>query len=204
MAMRGVYISIDGIDGAGSTTHTKILADWLKSKGLKVLATKEPTLGKIGLLIREYLSKPSLHPAIDALLFAADRVEHSMIISKALNEGVLVISDRSIISSLAYQKAQGLEEEWILEINKYALKPDIPIILDIDPAQSLSRKNTPREKFEELNFLKAVRENLLTMALKNNWKIVDTSRPIDEVASDIRSYVAFKLREHGVNLNEKL
>lgn len=198
--MRGLYISLDGIDGAGSTTHTKLLADWLKSKGLKVLETKEPTMGKIGSLIRTYLLEESAHPAIDALLFAADRVEHTLMISKFLKEGFIVISDRSLISSLAYQQAQGLGLRWLLEINKYSLKPDIPIILDINPLQSLSRKKIIREKFEKPDFLRIVRKYLLDMAMRNNWIVIDSSRPLETVASDIRNYVTIELRRHGVKL----
>ncbi len=198
--MKGLYISLDGVDGAGSTTHTKLLADWLTSRGLKVFATKEPTNGRIGSLIRCYLLDERAHPAVDALLFAADRVEHSVLIGKLLSEGVIVVSDRSIISSLAYQQAQGLEPNWLIEINKYSLKPDVPIILDVDPAVSLSRKQAIKEKFEKHDFLKAVRKHLLDMASKNGWFVVDSSRPIEEVASDIRNYVVKELRRREVNV----
>lgn len=198
--MRGLYISLDGVDGAGSTTHAKLLANWLKSRGLKVLETKEPTTGKIGSLIRAYLREESAHPAIDALLFAADRAEHSLIIEKFLRDGFIVVSDRSLISSLAYQQAQGLELKWLLEINRYSLKPDIPIILDIDPLESLSRKKSLQEKFEKPDFLRIVRKHLLDMAMRNGWIIIDSSRPIETVASDIRNYIAIELRRHGVQL----
>lgn len=198
--MKSLYISLDGVDGAGSTTHTKLLADWLTSKGLRAFATKEPTRGRIGSLIRDYLLDERIHPAVDALLFAADRVEHSILIRKLLNEGVIVVSDRSIISSLAYQQAQGLELSWLIEINKYSLKPDVPIILDVDPMVSLSRKRSLREKFERQGFLELVRKHLLDMAFKNGWFVVNSSRPIEEVASDIRDYVVRELRRRGVNI----
>ncbi|MEM0217583.1 MAG: dTMP kinase [Candidatus Nezhaarchaeales archaeon] len=198
--MKGLYISLDGIDGAGSTTHTRLLANWLVSKGLKVYTTKEPTTGRIGSVIRNYLHDEDVHPAIDALLFAADRVEHSMLIKKLLEEGFIVISDRSLISSLAYQCAQGLELRWLLEINKFSLKPDIPIILDVSPDISLSRKPSLREKFEKQKFLEVVRRNFLDIAFKNQWIIIDSSRPLEVVASDIRSYVTIELRRRGVNI----
>ncbi|MEM2535331.1 MAG: dTMP kinase, partial [Candidatus Nezhaarchaeales archaeon] len=196
--MKGLYISFDGIDGAGSTTHTRLLANWLVSKGLRVHTTKEPTAGRIGSVIRNYLHDEDVHPAIDALLFAADRVEHSMLIKKLLEEGVIVISDRSLISSLAYQYAQGLELRWLLEINKFSLKPDISIILDVSPDISLSRKPSLREKFEKQKFLEVVRRNFLDIAFKNQWIIIDSSRPLEVVASDIRSYVTIELRRRGV------
>ena len=198
--MRGLYISLDGVDGAGSTTHTKLLSEWLTSKGLRVFTTKEPTRGRIGLLIRDYLLDEAVHPAVDALLFAADRVEHSMLIKRLLDEGVVVVSDRSIISSLAYQQAQGLEFGWLIEINKYSLRPDVPIILDVDPTISLSRKRTLKEKFEKQGFLELVRKHLLDMASKNGWFVVDSSRSIEEVASDIRDYVLRELRRREVNI----
>jgi len=198
--VKGLYISLDGVDGAGSTTHTKLLAGWLASKGLRVFATKEPTSGRIGSLIRDYLLDEEVHPAVDALLFAADRVEHSVQIRKLLDEGVVVLSDRSVISSLAYQQAQGLELSWLIEINRYSLKPDVPVILDVDPTISLSRKRPLREKFERQRFLELARKHLLDMAFKNGWFVVDSSRPIEEVASDIRDYVARELRRRGVNI----
>jgi len=198
--VKGLYISLDGVDGAGSTTHTRLLAEWLASRGLRVFVTKEPTNGRIGMLIRDYLLDETVHPAVDALLFAADRVEHSMQIRKLLSEGIIVVSDRSIISSLAYQQAQGLELDWLIEINKYSLKPDVPIILDVDPKVSLSRKRALKEKFERHNFLEAVRKHLLDMASKNGWFVVNSSRPIERVASDIRDYVARELRRREVNI----
>lgn len=198
--MRGLYISFDGVDGAGSTTHTRLLAGWLISKGLKVHSTKEPTMGRIGSIIRSYLRDEEVHPAVDALLFAADRIEHSTLIKKFLEEGFIVISDRSLISSLAYQQAQGLELKWLLEINKFSLKPDIPIILDVSPTVSLSRKSSLREKFENPRFLEIVRKNFLDMASKNQWMIIDSSRSLEIVASDIRDYVSIELRKRGVNI----
>lgn len=198
--MRGLYISFDGIDGAGSTTHTRLLANWLASNGLKVYVTKEPTTGRIGSVIRNYLRDEDAHPAIDALLFAADRVEHSILIKKFLEEGFMVISDRSLISSLAYQHAQGLELKWLLEINKFSFKPDIPIILDVSPIVSLSRKPSLREKFENPQFLEIVRKNFLDMAFKNRWMIIDSSKSLESVVSDIRSYVTIELRRRGVNI----
>ena len=196
--MRGLYISLDGIDGAGSTTHTKLLAEWLTLRGLKVFATKEPTNGRIGSLIRDYLRDEATHPAVDALLFAADRVEHSVLIKRLVEEGFIVISDRSIISSLAYQQAQGLELEWLIEINRYAFKPDFPIILDLSPSLSLSRKRILQDKFEKQSFLECVRRLLLDLASKNGWLVVDSSRPLEVVASDIRKHVVEELKRRGV------
>ncbi|MEM4577136.1 MAG: dTMP kinase [Candidatus Nezhaarchaeales archaeon] len=198
--MKGVYISLDGIDGAGSTTQTKLLVDWLASKGLKVFATKEPTVGRIGTLIRAYLRDERVHPAVDALLFAADRVEHSMNLRTLIDEGFMVVSDRSLISSLAYQQAQGLDLKWLLEINRFSLKPDIPIILDVNPTVSLARKHSLKEKFENKNFLETVRKYFLDMASKNGWAVVDSSRPLEVVASDIRNYVTIELKKRGVNI----
>ncbi|RLF22185.1 MAG: dTMP kinase [Thermoprotei archaeon] len=201
--MSGVYVSFDGVDGAGSTTHTRLLAKWLRSKGLKVFETKEPTTGRIGSLIRAYLREGSPHPAVDALLFAADRVEHSMRIKSMLDEGFIVVSDRSIISSLAYQQAQGLDYSWILEVNKYSLKPHMPIILDIDPEISLARKKEVKEKFENSEFLRAVRDNMLKLARENGWAVVDTSKPLDSAVNEVRRLVAHQFKKFGVIIDER-
>ncbi|MDI9620122.1 MAG: dTMP kinase [Candidatus Nezhaarchaeota archaeon] len=202
--MAGIYISIDGVDGSGSTTQTRLLSEWLRSKGLNVFETKEPTNGKVGKVIRAYLSEgETAHPAIDALLFAADRVEHSLAIKKYVEGGFIVVSDRSLISSLAYQQAQGLELDWLLSVNRFAVKPDISIILDVDPAESIARKPHPRERFENVDFLRRVRKIFIDMSLRNKWILVDSSRPLEVVASDIRSRVLCELARRGVHLNEK-
>ena len=190
--MIGIFIVIGGIDGCGGTTHSKLLHNWLKRvyRGSNILLTKEPSGGKVGVLLREYLKDKNSDAKTDALLFAADRSEHvEKIIKPALDNGKIVISDRYLESSLAYQCSQGLNLDWLLNINKDIINPDLTIILDIEPKESLKRKERLEDKFENINFLKKVREFYIEHAEKRNYIIIKSDRNIDSVQEDIRNEV---------------
>lgn len=191
MTRTGAFIALDGIDGSGNTTHSKLLADWVaKSLGLKVLLTSEPTIQPIGQLMRRYLRKPNIPSATDALLFAADRVEHvERVIKPALAKGQVVVSDRYLESSIAYQSSQGLPVEWLLSINKHAIKPSLNIILEIDPEKSLLRKPRLTDKFEDATFLRKVHSMFLSRARSENYPLVSTSGPLEEAQEKIRNIV---------------
>ncbi|RWX73272.1 MAG: Thymidylate kinase [Candidatus Methanosuratincola subterraneus] len=184
---RGVFIALEGVDGAGSSTQTRLLVDLLVEKGFRAVATKEPNPGGfIEPAIRLSLAQPSGSPVVDALLFAADRADHvERLIRPALADRKIVVSDRYLESSIAYQCAQGLDERWILAINKHALKPDLTIIMDIDPEISLKRKGYPRERYENSDFLKRVREKFLERAERKGHEVVDASKPVEEVHAEI-------------------
>jgi len=198
---KGTFIVLEGIDGSGTTTHCKILAEKLREIGFNVHITQEPSNLKVGKLLREYLKIKEIPPPTDALLFAADRVEHyyNEILPK-LQEGFVVISDRYIESSIAYQCAQSgnkykymkedfnITEEWIENINKFVKYPDITILLDIDPEISLKRKykqSENPEKFENVDFLKVVRKIYLNRAKFKNYYILDVNNSIDIVSENI-------------------
>ena len=133
-----MYIVFEGIDGAGKSTQIRLLKDWLEANGFEVETLVEPTDSKIGRLIREILQRPDSQEEdvqkVLALLFAADRM---LIMDKLADESKVIISDRSFISSLAYQK----HVEWVEELNKYAKRPDLLILLDLDVKKSVARKN---------------------------------------------------------------
>lgn len=145
MAGRGVFIVFEGIDGAGKSIQFKTLAKKLKSENYPVVMTKEPTTQRpIGKLIRSilYNSVKATDEAV-ALLFAADRADHTKEkIIPALNEGAVVLSDRYVYSSYAYQ-SKGMDSEldlnWLKTINKFAKIPDIVVFLDIPPEVGLNR-----------------------------------------------------------------
>ncbi|MHA1377531.1 MAG: dTMP kinase [Candidatus Helarchaeota archaeon] len=187
-----MFIVIDGIDGSGTTTHSKLLTDWL-NKNYEAILTQEPSNNEIGKLIRKML-KISLPAAVDALLFAADRVLHTLEIQKALNDGKIVVSDRYIESSICYQGID-LNEEWIISLNKFTIKPDLTIILDIEPELGLKRKKDCSEKFEKVEFLKKVRYNFLKRARKIGYPVFDTSKNINEVQKEIRNCVNSLLKK---------
>ncbi len=144
MTKKGIFIVIEGLDGSGKTTQATLLAKRL-SQNHNVLLTAEPSRGKIGTFIREsclYEDK-RLPTEAEALLFAADRIEHMYSeVKPALDEGKLVICDRYIYSSLAYQGSAGLSLEWIKTINARALQPDFSIFIDVAPERVIERLQT--------------------------------------------------------------
>jgi dTMP kinase len=183
---KGKFIVLEGIDGSGTTTHSNKLAKWIRSKNFEVVVTMEPSEGSIGKIIRNYLLFGGGSPAVHALLFAADRVEHTeKVIKPLLNRGVIVVSDRYVESSIVYQTAEGLDIEWIETINKFAIEPDLTIFLDVEPKVALNRKKRVKEKFENVEFLKEVRRIYLERARIKSYPVLDTSRPLEIVYEDL-------------------
>ncbi|TRO50022.1 dTMP kinase, partial [Candidatus Bathyarchaeota archaeon] len=150
MTKKGVFICIEGLDGCGKTTQAKLLAKKLR-KSHNAVYTAEPSHGKIGTYIRKsYLyGEKRLSIVLEALLFAADRIEHlENEVIPALNEGCLVISDRYVFSSLAYQGAAGLSLDWIEKINEHALKPDLAVFIDVDLETVMDRLKSKKSVME--------------------------------------------------------
>jgi dTMP kinase len=140
----GCFIVFEGIEGSGKTTASRNLQKYLTTKGYKATWTREPTSSKIGSLIEDILrSETAVAEEAIPLLFAADRADHTKrIIIPAIKKGHIVISDRYVHSSLAYQKsgmAKAFTRDWLEKINKYAINPDLVIFLDVSPEAGLSR-----------------------------------------------------------------
>jgi len=166
--MKGCLITFEGTEGAGKTVASKLLQKWLESKGFKVLWTREPTDSRIGMLIEDILER-KVKVAEEALplLFAADRADHTQrVIAPAINAGYIVLCDRYIYSSLAYQRggmARTFPKEWLEEINRYFLKPDLVFFLDIEPEEGLKRIGKGQrihddKFFEDLETQKLIRD----------------------------------------------
>jgi dTMP kinase len=186
---KGLFIVIEGIDGSGKGTQSKLLYNWLGKKGYDAQLTQEPTEGKIGMIIRGGLKGGGFDPTTEALLFAADRRQHTTLIQTELKKGKVVVCDRYVQSSLAYQGAHGLDSGWLESINNFALKPDVVILLDLSPELALERVNSRGKKtdyFEKMEFLKRVREIYLNQP---EVLVVDASRSIDEVHETIKGVV---------------
>lgn len=181
-----MYIVFEGIDGAGKSTQIEMLKDWLEANGFRVETLVEPTDSEIGKLIREMLQRSDaetdkLQKTL-GLLFAADRM---LIMDKLEDESKIIISDRSFISSLAYQEPA----EWIEELNKYAKKPDLLLLLDLDPKTSVARTDG-KDTFENEEYLTKVRENYLELAKNYTCEIIDASNGVNKMSSDIKKAVA--------------
>ena len=181
-----MYIVFEGIDGVGKSTQIQKLAEWLENNGFRVETLVEPTDSEVGKLIRRILQHPDAQSdkfqKILALLFAADRM---MIMDKLEDESKIIISDRSFISSLAYQEPA----EWVETLNRYAKKPDLLILLDLDAKKSVAR-TSGEDTFENVNYLTGVRENYLKLAENYTHEIIDADKGINKVSSDIKKAVA--------------
>ncbi|WP_405275244.1 dTMP kinase [Methanobrevibacter sp.] len=181
-----MYIVFEGIDGAGKSTQIGMLKEWLEANGFRVETLVEPTDSEVGKLIREILQRPDatterLQKTL-ALLFAADRM---LIMDKLEDKSKIIISDRSFISSLAYQEPA----EWVEVLNRYAKKPDLLILMDLDVAKSVAR-TSGKDTFENEEFLTGVKENYLNLAKNYTHEIIDANNGVNKVSSDIKKAVA--------------
>lgn len=199
---KGKLIVLEGIDGSGTTTQAKLLYQALLEKNYPAELTSEPSEGAIGKLIREYLKGEQVfsdryfgsHSL--ALLFAADRLDHlARQLNPWLEQGRIVISDRYLLSSFAYQSLE-CDLEWIKTLNREAPPPDLTILLDLPVEIALQRvvqRKLWPELFEKVEIQKKVRENYLRLAreLYSDQRIVviDASKSIEEVAGQIRKEV---------------
>lgn len=184
MNRRGVFICIEGLDGSGKTTQSQLLTKRLSEKH-DVVYTAEPSQGKIGTFIRKcclYEGK-RLPTEAEALLFAADRIEHiHNEVAPELAQGKLVICDRYIYSSLAYQGSAGLSLAWIKTINARALQPDFTIFIDVSPERVLERLQREKSVMETLEIQQKVREVYLKFVDEGELIRIDGDKPKDEVA----------------------
>jgi dTMP kinase len=183
MSGKGLFICVEGLDGSGKTTQAKMLTKRLQSQ--KAVYTAEPSRGKTGTFIREccLYEEKRLPTVVEALLFAADRVEHvEKEIKPALAEGKLVVCDRYIYSSFAYQGSAGLNSGWIKRINSYALKPDYAVFIDVPPERVLDRLQRKKSVMETLEIQRKVRDVYLQFVKKGELILVNGDKTKAEVA----------------------
>ncbi len=191
-----MLIAFEGIDGAGKTTMSTRLHKELLNRGMNSFWTTEPTDGPVGKIVKEILTgEMEADKRTLALLFAADRIQHVVEMEPLLNKGSIIITDRYLLSSLAYQ-GLDLPMEWVREINKWARLPDLVIYLDLDPEVAL-RRIGDGQIFHSLNTLRAVRSNYLSLIERAEWSSrtvkVDASAPEEEVFRTILNIVMMKL-----------
>jgi dTMP kinase len=188
---KGVFIVIEGLDGSGKTTQAKTLTAKLCSTH-NAIYTAEPSNGEIGIFIRNRVLYGEKRPpiAIEALLFAADRVEHVQNeILPALAEGRIVVSDRYIYSSLAYQGSAGLNLDWIKTINEHALKPDLALFIDVDPEAVQARLKSRKSIMENLETQRKVREIYQKFIEKGELISIDGDKSKKAVAEELYAIV---------------
>jgi len=179
--MEGCFIVFEGIDGSGKSTQVTLLEEKLQKNNYEVEVTKEPTeTGPIGKLIQDILLKnEKITNEALALLFAADRADHTRrIILPALNKGNIIISDRYVYSSLAYQ-SKGITQinlSWLKIINKFIVHPDIVIFLDIPPEVGLQRLRIGQIRVIDDNFFENIKK--LDRIKDAYYHILNLEKPI--------------------------
>lgn len=193
-----MYIVLEGIDGAGKSTQTELLNEWLTGKGYRTKKIVEPTTSDIGKVIRKELLNPESTNDINqqrlTLLFAADRLTLKREILDAKDsKDIIIISDRSFYSSICYQNNSSVDKDWIYEVNLHTPRPDLTILLDLDEKEAITRCDR-EEAFENIQFLEKTRKNYLDLLeIEDNIVIVDAKDSLNDVQEKIRKIVQEKL-----------
>ena len=194
--MRGLLIAFEGLDQSGKQTQAELLRDRVVASGRLVRLLSFPAYDTpIGAEISQAL-RGSRDWAADVmqLLYIANRYEAKPRIEEALAQGVILICDRYVASSVAYGDAQGLDSSWLVEVQRHLPQPDLTILLDIAPDVSARRKADGRDKFErDLMLLGRVRDSYLRQAAAQGWARVDADRDREVVAADIHRLVSPRL-----------
>ncbi len=197
----GVFLALEGGEGAGKSTQARLLAIWLRENGYDVLATHEPGATKMGMRLRALLldtAHTGLSPRAEAMMYAADRAEHvQSVIIPALERGAIVVTDRYVDSSLAYQGAgRQLPVSEIAQLNDWAtggLVPDLTILLDLPPVTGLGRRVSSADRLESepVEFHQRVRSGFLSQTAANpgRYLVLDAARPEADISRDIQQRV---------------
>jgi len=203
----GLFITLEGGDGVGKSTQAALLEGWLTEQGRTVVRTREPGGTAAGVEIREIVlhHRGDIAPRAEALLYAADRAHHiATVVRPALARGEVVVQDRYIDSSVAYQGAgRVLDAEQIRDLSLWAaegLLPDLTILLDLDEEAARARLDTSRTRYDRLeaersDFHARVRSAYLRLAddEPDRFLVVDASRPVEEIAAEIRDRLAARV-----------
>jgi dTMP kinase len=207
---RGLFLVFEGPEGAGKSTQIARLAERLRAAGRDVVLTREPGGTRAGDAVRQVLLDPAqvIHPLTEFLLYSASRAQHvSEVIAPALEAGRDVVSDRFTGASVAYQGyGRGLDLGFVEELNDRVtggLKPDLTVLLDIEPAAGLQRAGarSEQDRLEAagLPFHERVRRGYLVQAEADpSWLVIDAQAPEDVVADAVWAGVSRLLAAEGV------
>ncbi len=198
--MRGKFITLEGMDGAGKSTHIPNIIALLKARGFEVISTREPGGTSLGEHLRELLLHESMNPETETLLMFAARREHiAQVIEPALARGAYVLSDRFTDATFAYQSAgKGVQSSKIRALEAWVqagLQPDLTLLFDVPVSVSVQRLSSARapDKFEResQDFFEKIRTSYLERASEYpaRFKIIDANRPLTEVESSVKEVI---------------
>ncbi len=207
---KGLFITVEGTDGSGKTTQIKLMEEYIRNKGYEVVLTREPGGTRISEAIRDLILNPSntdIVPLTEMILYAASRAQHVCeVIKPAVNEGKVVICDRFVDSSYAYQGCgRGVDLKLVADVNRVAIDgmvPDITFFLDIDPKVALQRRinstGADRIEQEKMDFHMRVYEAYKRMALlySDRIKTINATQTIEEISSQINDCLAELVKSH--------
>jgi dTMP kinase len=200
----GLWITLEGGDGSGKTTQSNLLATWLEQSGRTVVRTREPGGSEVGQLIRDIVlhHRGDIAPRAEALLYAADRAHHvATVVRPALARGEIVLQDRYLDSSVAYQGAgRVLDATEIRDLSLWAAEgalPDLTVLLDLDPATARTRLDSADKPFDRLEaekeaFHARVRDAYLELARAEpaRFLVIDAAASPERIADRIRARVS--------------
>lgn len=200
---RGAWITLEGGDGSGKTTQSNLLSAWLTDAGHEVVRTREPGGSEVGQLIRDIVlhHRGDIAPRAEALLYAADRAHHvATVVRPALARGEVVLQDRYLDSSVAYQGAgRVLDATEIRDLSLWAAEgalPDLTVLLDLDPASARTRLDDADKPFDRLESEKSefhgrVRDAYLALAAAepDRFLVLDAAASAEQIAALIRARV---------------
>jgi dTMP kinase len=199
-AASGLFVAFEGGEGAGKSTQARLLQAWLEDSGRDVLLTFEPGDTHVGRDIRQIVLDPDtghLADRTEALLYAADKAEHvEKVVGPALDKGVVVVTDRYVDSSIAYQgTGRGIDAAELEHVLRWAtgdLRPHLTVVLDVDPQAGLGRfEGRDRIEAESIEFHRRAREGFLALAAANpeHYLVLDGRTDVATLAAAIRERV---------------
>ncbi|GGK57896.1 dTMP kinase [Ornithinimicrobium pekingense] len=198
----GLFVAFEGGDGAGKSTQSGLLAQWLTEHGAQVVQTREPGGTTLGRTLRELVlhgRDGSVSPRAEALIFAADRAHHvATVVRPALSRGAVVLTDRYLDSSVAYQgAARQLGHDEVRRLSLWAVEdlvPDLTVLLDVPSAEGRARRGAVHDRLEREadDFHDRVRQGFLDLAAlaPDRYLVLDATLPADELAAAVRRRVS--------------
>lgn len=204
MTARGLFLTFEGGDGSGKSTQSALLTEWLDAQGRTVVHAREPGGTELGLELREIIlhRRGYIAPRAEALLYAADRAHNvATVVRPALERGDIVIQDRYLDSSVAYQGAgRVLDPDEVRQVSLWAtegLLPDLTVLLDLDIETGRARLDDARTRYDRLEaeaaeFHHRVREAYLALAAAEpqRFLVLDATEPVDALADRVRGRVS--------------
>jgi len=196
--MAGKFITLEGVDGAGKSTHIPFIADVLRASGKEVLLTREPGGTPLGEKLRELLLHENMHPETESLLMFAARREHiAQVIRPALERGAIVISDRFTDASFAYQcGGRGVSTDKVGQLEQWVqddFQPDLTLLFDLPIAVSTQRlanaRNPDRFEKESADFFDRIRNAYLARAeqFPQRFRVIDSGKTIPQIQAELQA-----------------